>query len=149
MTKTRLFLLLLLILLLIFLPKNLKADAEVPIEVQAPVEVKQIRVVAAPAIPLDPLQYQNYLIVEEYFYDDPVMIKIAQAESRFRCSGPGSKNPNSSASGCFQILKGTWALHKCTGDVFNAKDNCECAKKIKADSGTTPWNESKSVWSKL
>ncbi len=96
------------------------------------------------SVPIENVKY--FLMVHEAFKNDPVMIDIATAENnRF---DPVAKNPGSSATGLFQIISGTWRNYKCEGDVKNAADNITCAKKIKADSGTSPWNESKSVWGK-
>jgi len=79
------------------------------------------------------------------------MLQIAYCESGNGCAGPidpKAKNPNSSASGVFQILKGTWAAYGCTGDVFNEDDNIACARKIYDESGTTPWNASRGGWAR-
>ncbi len=82
-------------------------------------------------------------MVASAFPNDPVMVRIAWAESRMR---PEAKNPASTASGVFQILRGTWAGYECTGDPFNASDNIACAKKIYEKEGTRPWNASKYMW---
>jgi hypothetical protein len=77
------------------------------------------------------------------------MLKIAYCESGNNCQGPidpKAKNPFSSASGVFQILKGTWKAYGCTGDAFNEDDNIACARKIYDDSGTTPWLASQAGW---
>lgn len=155
MSTTRYIVLIILIALLILIPvRKSKADAptttiiveevaEVPLR---PVEVtKQVVVYAKKEklIRSDLVEFQ--LLVEKEFANDPVMIKIAKYESTFN---PSAKNSSSSASGLFQITKGTWKDYKCTGDVFNAEDNIACAKIIKADRGTQPWNASKSNWSK-
>lgn len=93
--------------------------------------------------------------VEKEFIDAPQMVKIASAESRFIAT---AKNPNSSASGVFQILRGTWNGNKynpaCSvlGDFdtykFDVDKNIKCARILYEDSGTSPWNESKYVWGK-
>ncbi len=77
------------------------------------------------------------------------MLKVAFCESGNGCAAPldeKAKNPLSSASGIFQITKGTWEGAKCKGDIFTAKDNIDCAVKIYADSGLTPWEASRSGW---
>lgn len=83
------------------------------------------------------------------FQDAPIMVHIAQAESTM-CTD--KDNPYSSASGCFQILRKTWADYKCEGvfdtDSMNDDINIACARKIYNRSGTSPWNESKHVWGK-
>lgn len=134
----------------ISLPTVLQADYIPPspskIAIVEPVQVKQVTVYAKQAKPLksDFTAYKS--MVENEFKHAPVMVAIAQYESSFN---PNNKNPNSSASGLFQILKGTWKAYKCEGDVFNPTDNIACAKKIYADSGTTPWNASKANWGKV
>lgn len=75
--------------------------------------------------------------------DRPVFVAIAYCESQFN---ELAKNPYSSASGVFQILKGTWSDYKCTGDRFSAIDNAACAVKIFKDSGSQPWDASKTCW---
>lgn len=79
------------------------------------------------------------------FPDAPIMVSIASAESGFDC---GVRNPGSSASGCFQILKGTWRDYGCIGDVLDVEDNIACARKLYDKDGTRPWNESKYMWGK-
>lgn len=93
--------------------------------------------------------------VELEFLDAPIMVKIADAESDFIAT---AKNPNSSASGVFQILRGTWNGNKynpaCSvlGDFdtykFDVDKNIACARIIYEDSGTSPWNESRGTWNK-
>jgi len=112
----------------------------VPVTVVAPpVKIEVIQVPKTVKIKND----VYYLMVYEAFKDTPVMLRIASAESGFN---PLAKNPASSASGIFQILKGTWKDYKCVGDVFDAEDNIACAKIIYARDGTRPWNASASVW---
>lgn len=84
-----------------------------------------------------------YLVMVHDAFDGDIMVDIANAESSFN---PAAKNPRSSAKGLFQIVDSTWSSTKCNGDVLNATDNIECAKKIRADAGTTPWNASKNNW---
>lgn len=92
--------------------------------------------------------------IKKAFPNDPVMLNIAIAESGLGGLPCKNKdNPTSSASGCFQILRKTWTDYKCEGtfdnDAMNDDKNIACAVKIEARSGTSPWNESKSVWSKM
>lgn len=82
-------------------------------------------------------------MVRTAFPDAPVMLDIARAESSF---DPKAKNPNSTATGIFQILIGTWNDYKCLGERTDALDNIVCARKIYDDVGTTPWNSSKANW---
>lgn len=76
-------------------------------------------------------------------WDIREMIRIAQCESKF---DPTAKNPNSTATGIFQILTGTWAGNKCTGDITNFKDNVWCGWKLRQASGTGPWVSSSACW---
>jgi hypothetical protein len=69
--------------------------------------------------------------------------RVAACESSMN---PLAKNPESTASGIFQITKLTWEANKCEGDIFNAWDNAECASKIFDKRGTQPWNASKYCW---
>lgn len=85
-------------------------------------------------------------MVRAAFPDAPIMIEVARAESQFI---PTAKNPNSSATGVFQILLSTWNGYKCTGNRTNAADNIACARKLYDASGTTPWNASKYMWGKF
>lgn len=134
----------------ISLPTILDADyippSPTPQPIVEPFQVKQAVVYAKKEKPIkqDFLMYKKMIV--EAFPNEPVMVAIADAESDFN---PKNKNPSSSASGLFQITKGTWADHKCAGDVFNAEDNIACAKKLKASRGTQPWNASKYAWGKV
>lgn len=98
-------------------------------------------------IPVPPKPLTVREKVELEFKDAPIMVRIADAESDFR---PDQTNKNSSASGVFQILRGTWKDYKCEGDFeterFDADANIACARKIYNRSGTTPWNPSKHDW---
>ena len=85
-------------------------------------------------------------IGEDLGYDNNViktMIRIARSESNFRAE---AKNPNSTASGIFQIIYGTWNGNKCEGSAFDAEDNINCAFKIYARRGFQPWASSASSW---
>jgi hypothetical protein len=69
-----------------------------------------------------------YQIIELFFGDKADQAKaVAKCESGFQ---PTAKSKISSASGLFQIIKGTWKGYKCDGDPFNPVDNTRCAKKI-------------------
>ncbi len=89
------------------------------------------------------LQGQNlgvYGAIYRYFEPDKVetALKIALAESRL---DPKAKNASSSASGIFQIIKGTWKAYSCSGDPFNHIDNIKCAALI-AEDGWGAWKSS-------
>lgn len=82
-------------------------------------------------------------MVEAEFTDAPVMVRVARAESGFN---PLAKNPHSSATGLFQILKSTWTATGCTGTSTIASDNIACARKLYDDAGTAPWTASEAGW---
>lgn len=67
-------------------------------------------------------------IIRETFEDDAERaLKVAKCESGLN---PTAKSKHSTATGVFQIIKGTWALYQCEGERTNAADNIACAKKI-------------------
>ncbi len=68
---------------------------------------------------------------------------IAQCESS---GNPLAKNKTSSAKGYLQIINGTWAHFKCSGNVLNKEDNVACGVKIATQSGLHHWDESKHCW---
>lgn len=81
---------------------------------------------------------------------DATMNRIAMCESR---NNPNAKNPNSSASGRFQFLTGTWkhyGLQKWGTlegrSVFDYGDNTELAYWVVRTYGTRDWNASKHCW---
>lgn len=118
----------------------------IPPKQPAPEVIKEsVEVISIPkGVPKENVQY--YLLVYAEFKNTPMMA-IATAENR--PFDPVAKNPNSSAQGLFQIIKGTWKLHRCTGLVTVAEDNIACAKKIYESEGTRPWDASKGTWGKL
>ncbi len=92
--------------------------------------------------------------VIEYFHDIPVMIAIASCESNFRQYDEDglllvNPNPNSTASGVFQILytthKDAWSQSNET-HIATLEGNLAFARKLYEESGTTPWNPSRSCW---
>ncbi len=87
-------------------------------------------------------EYVQQLVRAE-FPDAPIMFYVARAESQFH---PKAKNPNSTATGVFQILTGTWRNYKCVGDILNAEDNIACARIIYNQSKLSPWEESRPNW---
>ena len=102
---------------------------------------------APSVVPPKPLTVDEKILAA--FPDAPIMLQIAYCESGNGCIppiNPIAKNPGSSASGVFQILKGTWADYGCIGDPFDEDDNIACARKIYDRSGLTPWNASRSSW---
>jgi hypothetical protein len=77
--------------------------------------------------------------------DIMTMIRIAKCESGLR---PEAKNPNSTATGIFQIIIGTWDGNKCEGERWDFQDNIKCAYKLYQSRGFQPWNASKYCWNK-
>lgn len=84
----------------------------------------------------------------EYGINSIVALNIARAESELN---PLAKNKNSSASGLFQIIKGTYKHFKCGDfkDVFLPEENIKCAIKIMKTSGFHHWNASRDIWFEL
>lgn len=98
--------------------------------------------------------WDNQLIME--------MIRIARAESKCDTQSkdscipdngvsgvgldPEARNPNSTATGIFQILSGTWQSNHCTGERTNFVDNIWCGWKIRKASGNGPWISSSNKW---
>lgn len=130
------------ILIAISAPSITKSDYTPP-EPTAPPKTT-IEVIEVPQkVTLD--NVPNLLLVTDTFKDAPVMVNVALAESSFNAT---AKNPTSSASGIFQIVKSTWVAYDCQGDIMNATDNVACAEKIYADGGTSAWQQSESTWHK-
>lgn len=77
--------------------------------------------------------------------DIMTMIRVAKCESGLR---PEAKNPNSTATGIFQIIIGTWDGNKCEGERWDFQDNIKCAYKLYQSRGFQPWNASKYCWNK-
>lgn len=100
----------------------------------------------------DPLRYIRFR-GQELGYDDYVIsdfIKIARCESGFNLD-PNAKNPNSTATGIYQFINGTWHSY-CKGkNVYNFVDNIDCFYKVlEVDGikGLNHWNASKHCWEK-
>ena len=112
------------------------------------------RSVTIPEEPTPPVVLTDEEYIRSQFPDDPVMWDIAEAEAydwRDEVPGPincAQKNPASSATGCFQILRGTWQDHACAGDPWRREDNVECAKKLRAANGHRDWLPSAHAWGK-
>lgn len=73
----------------------------------------------------------------------PEAVKVAFCESSLN---PYASHTNSSATGLFQIIKGTWNGYKCTGSRTDADDNISCAYKIYQNNGwgaNASWGASK------
>lgn len=78
-------------------------------------------------------------------------VKIAQCESNFN---PLAKNNNSSATGVFQWIIGSWKYYSnmywqdTTDYRLNAEKNIELAILVMRDKGFGDWNASKHCWNK-
>lgn len=70
-----------------------------------------------------------------YSIDEKMMIFLAEIESNLN---PRAKNPNSTATGLFQFLKGTWDAH-CEGERTNPNDNAKCAMELYKEHKLAPW----------
>ena len=86
----------------------------------------------------------------KYGVDADLMTRIIKAESG---GNPLSKNKNSTASGCGQFIRGTWAgtlrqMGKEWVTPFDAKTNVEAMAFKISRGGIGAWNASKSKWSK-
>lgn len=94
---------------------------------------------------ITPGDYSKYeaMVRDEFGVDAPIMLEIARAESRF---DPTAKNCSSSATGIFQILKGTWEGAACAGERTDAISNIKCARKLYTVSGVKPWESSREMW---
>lgn len=78
------------------------------------------------------------------------MERIKQCESK---GNPYAKNPNSTASGLYQFLRGSWSYygHLKWGtlegrDVFDPEDNEELAYWVAQKYGLSPWYASRHCW---
>jgi hypothetical protein len=92
--------------------------------------------------------------IQNYFLNEPVMIKIAECESHFTQYGKDGqvvKNPNSTAVGVFQIMAsvhGTLADQKLGIDINTLQGNAAYAQYLYQTQGTAPWSASKACWGK-
>jgi len=90
-----------------------------------------------------------FIYSKEYDVDVLLALNVACAESCTRTKegdiffNPRAKNPNSTASGIFQFINGTWNS-MCEGDVFNEDDNIKCGVKVLSSSnGLLHWEASR------
>ena len=98
---------------------------------------------------LDPLSYIRWKGQQLGYTDYQIskFIRVARCESGFKLN-PNAKNPDSTATGIFQIIIGTWDGNLCEGERWDFVDNIDCAYKIYAKRGLQPWNASKNCWNK-
>ena len=82
-------------------------------------------------------QIENY-IKEKFGASAETMLAIAKCESGLN---PSAKNSRSTASGVFQIIKGTWQgnTEASWDERFDAKTNIDTAFTIWSHRGTQPW----------
>ncbi len=96
-------------------------------------------------------QIQDYIIYQAQKQQVSVSLalNIARCESRF---SPDAKNPHSSASGIYQMIRGTWEkttddlLWEGDQDVFDPKLNIIAGIHLLKQAGSNPWLASKSCW---
>jgi hypothetical protein len=89
-------------------------------------------------------------MAQKYNVSADLMTRIIQAESGGR---PLAKNTDSTASGCSQFIRGTWAgtlkqMGREWDTPFNAKLNVEAMAFKISRGGIGAWDASKSKWSK-
>lgn len=89
-------------------------------------------------------------MAQKYGVDADLMTRIIRAESGGNAL---SKNKNSTASGCGQFIRGTWAgtlrqMGREWVTPFDAKANVEAMAFKISRGGIGAWNASKSKWSK-
>jgi hypothetical protein len=92
--------------------------------------------------------------VRNYFKDAPVMIAIAQCESKFKQFGTdGSALLGGWGGGMIGVFQIFESVHKKSAsalgfDLATLEGNLGYAKHLYTQEGTTPWNSSKSCWQK-
>jgi hypothetical protein len=124
--------------ILVFLGSCAKNEPEL-IKPEFKVETRQVQA-----------QEPRTLIEEiEFVFGDQAELakKVAFCESSLN---PKATHKDSTATGLFQILRGTFRQFKCSGDPLNYQDNIKCAKKIYdyyGEFGTRGgWAASRSCW---
>ncbi len=92
--------------------------------------------------------------VREYFEDIPVMIAVAQCESRFRQNDKnGSVLRGEVVREDVGVMQVNETYHKKTADklgfnLHTMEGNVSYARYLYEKEGTTPWNSSKKCWGK-
>ena len=134
---------------------SLTAMPQAPQTIYTYVAQSQTINLASSALEVKEVQRDNRSISEkiieyakEYGADESLALNVACAESCAKDDegiyfNPNAKNPNSTASGVFQFIRGTWN-EMCEGDVFNENDNIRCGVKILSQkNGIRHWEASR------
>ena len=102
-------------------------------------EDKLVNIIQNPNKPQNPEQIIEYVFGK----DAPLMKKVAYCESHLN---PKAANKQSSARGLFQIMASVHQVKESW--LYSPMINSLIAKELYDKQGTTPWNSSKSCWSK-
>lgn len=88
--------------------------------------------------------------VAKEFKDAPIMVKVAECESKFDKNAYNPTN-GSHDGGVFQISKKYHGaqLKKLGLDAYKVEDNIKYARSLYKSSGLQPWSASKFCWSKI
>jgi hypothetical protein len=114
-------------------------------------KAEQTRVLAVrPAVNYGDGEIQQIIrnAAAKYSVDANLLLGIAKCESGFN---PAAKNRNSTASGLFQFIRGTWAgtpQGRQGISVFDAQANAEAAAWKISQGGLSAWNASKRCWAR-
>lgn len=90
--------------------------------------------------------------VNEYFKDDPIMVRVAWCESRFRqFEKDGSLFRGKINSNDIGVMQINTYYHEKTAarmnlDLTTTEGNMAYAKYLYDREGTTPWNSSSACW---
>ena len=100
----------------------------------------------APVGPLPPVEVEG--LIRTYFQPEDVdlAIQICWCESRFDAS---ARNPTSTASGLFQVMKGWWSGEWSSYppfDPYDPNENTKFSAWLFYNSGVQNWNASKGCW---
>lgn len=69
--------------------------------------------------------------------------RVCRCESS---NNPSARNPDSTATGLFQILRGTWFDYG-SGNIYNPYDNSSTGYRIFKGQGWGAWTPSRKCWS--
>lgn len=119
-----------------------------PVELHRPI-VGEVKALELPVKPIVEAPKTIKEKIELAFPEDPGMaVHVAFCESSLN---PTAKSKGSTASGLFQIIRGTWNGYKCGDNPFDPDQNIACARKIYLRNGwgsSASWEASKPCWSK-